>query len=169
MERAAVWLLLSACYGFGRGGDSSQALVVRSPGSAYWEAKKNAAVTGLVRAFNQIASRSGELRSGMKVRDAEAFDAVMMDIMGALAAIPEIGISESGGRDTIRPRGPRPDRVAQLGPDMAGLIEFLKRLQNESWDSSVRRRFSTAEKQARKMLAALPEVLLELDSRQARH
>jgi hypothetical protein len=167
---AAVWLLVAACCGLGQTGDSSQrALVVRTPGVAYWEAKKIAAVTDLVGAFNQIASHAGELRSGMKVRDAEAFDAVMLDMMGALAAIPEIGISDSGGRDVIRPREPRPDRVSQLQPDMAGLVQFFKRLQNDSGGSSARGRFATAEKQARKMLAALPVVLPTLDGGQARH
>jgi hypothetical protein len=59
-----------------------------SPVLTYWPALKRAGINDLVSAFNQIGSRTIRLRAVMPQADAEAFDAVMLDMMGALVALP---------------------------------------------------------------------------------
>jgi hypothetical protein len=132
---------------------------VSSPVLTYPAAKKFPAVWQVVEAFNHLGSQAVQLRSAMRPSDAEAFDAVMLDIMGALAAIPEIGVRDSSSPDRIKPLRSRPDRVDQLRPDLAALGNFFRRLRDESSRSADRKLFGSAEKQAQKMLGALPDIM----------
>lgn len=92
----------------------------------------------------------------MSAEDADAFDAVMLDIMGALIALPVVGVAHSGDPTRITPRMPRYDRIPQIAPDLLALGKFFGRLQEAGLPASNGRMFARARKDAQKMLAALP-------------
>jgi hypothetical protein len=127
------------------------------PAPAYWAAQRRASVNDLVSAFNRISSHAGQLRAAMPKSDAEAFDAVMMDMMGALVSLPAIGLKDKPTPGAIRPTEVRPDRVGQLLPEAEGLVRFFERLRKS--DASRQELFAGAEKSARRMAAALPNAL----------
>src|SRR6185503_9739836 len=54
--------------------------------------RKSGAVHKVVDAFNAIGMQAASLRKTMRLDDAVVFDTFMLDIMAALAAIPEIGV-----------------------------------------------------------------------------
>jgi hypothetical protein len=122
----------------------------------YWPALKRAAINDLVSAFNQIGSRATRLRAVMSQADAEAFDAVMLDMMGALLSLPEIRLKTKPTAGAIRPLESRPNRVPQLTPEVDGLVRFFDRLRKNATDPAGQKLFDGAEKSARKMAAALP-------------
>lgn len=95
----------------------------------------------------------------MSAEDADAFDAVMLDIMGALIALPVVGVAHSGDPTRITPRMPRYDRIPQIAPDLLALGKFFGRLQEAGLPASNGRMFARARKDAQKMLAALPYLL----------
>jgi len=68
----------------------------------------------------------------MRAEDAQAFDAVMLDIMSALISLPGIGVAQSGDAARISPRRPRYDRVSQIAPDILALERLFGRLQQAS-------------------------------------
>jgi len=147
--RIAVSLALLA------GGAAAQV----GPASAYWDAQKSSAVHDLVSAFNQIASHAGRMRVAMSQPDADAFDAVMLDMMGALASFPGISWKDKPTSAAIRPVEARPGRVSQLKPEVEAMVRFFERLQKSSSDTAGRKLFADAQRSARKMAAALPNVL----------
>ena len=126
-----------------------------SPVLTYGRARKSAAINDLVSAFNQIGSHAGQLRVAMPQSDAEAFDAVMLDMMGALLSLPEIRLKTKPTAGTIRPLEFRPNRVPQLTPEVDGLVRFFHQLRKNATDRASRKLFDGAEKSARKMTAAL--------------
>jgi len=136
--------------------------------SAYWAAQKGGAMREVVEGFNRIGARAGKLRQAMSGQDAEAFDAVMHDIMGALAALPEVEVKGGSKPDAIRVEGARPDRIGQLRPEVAGLVKFFGRYRDSAESAENRKLFGEAEKRARRMLAALPLVMPVVERRAAR-
>jgi hypothetical protein len=130
-----------------------------SPVLTYWPALKSAAINDLVGAFNQIGSRAGQLRAAMPQSDAEAFDAVMLDVMGALASFREIGLKARPTAGAIRPAQSRPDRVPQLALEVNSLVRLFERLRKSAPDRAGEKLLAAAEKSARKMGAALPYLL----------
>ena len=90
--------------------------------------------------------------------DAEAFDAVMFDVMSGLMALPYIRL---GGPCNPRlcPPGPRPDRILQIDPDLRALDRFFSRLQRTSSPAGDARLFASARKSVKRMLASLPAIL----------
>ena len=123
------------------------------------------AVNKLVSGFNGIARRAAELRGAIKREDAEAFDAVMLDVVGALIALPSFGLVDSGDATRIRPGKPRYDRIHQIGPDLQALDTFFARVQHASSSASDARMFASARKDVRKMLSALPILLPTVSSK----
>jgi len=121
-----------------------------------------AAVADLTAGFNAIGGRASELRRAMKPNDADAFDAVMRDVMGALMALPGISSAPSPDLGTIVAK-PRPDRIGQLVPDLTGMERFFCRLSQTSDTPAQRRIFQRAHKDVVKMLAALPAALPTVD------
>ena len=120
--------------------------------------QRSVAVLAVVSGFNGIGLRGADLRHAMKTEDAEAFDAVMLDLMGALIAVPSFGLAGSGDATKIAPRKPRYDRIPQIGPELLALDKFFARLQVCSLPAEARI-FADARKNVRKMLSALPIVL----------
>jgi len=126
-----------------------------SPVPTYWRARKSAAINDLVGAFNQIGSHAGQLRAAMPQSDADAFDAMMLDMMGALVSLPEIRLKTKPTAGAIHPIEAQPNRVPQLTPEVDGLVRFFHRLRKNATDSASQKLFNGAEKSARKMAAAL--------------
>lgn len=91
--------------------------------------RKAVALADLTAGFNYIAGHAAEFRRLMTTADAEAFDAVVEDIMAALLAIPEIALKNQTNAETIRPRAPRPERLPQVIPDLTALDRFFGRIQ----------------------------------------
>jgi ABC-type enterochelin transport system substrate-binding protein len=134
------------------------------PASVYWAAQKTAATDRLVGAFNQIASHAGQLRVAMAPSDADGFDAVMLDVMGALASLPGIAWKEEHAPATVRPAEARPGRISQLQPEVEALVRFFERLKNSAGSRPNQKLFANAEKSARKMGASLPDTLPTVSS-----
>jgi hypothetical protein len=126
-----------------------------SPVLTYWRARKSAAINDLVSAFNQIGYHASQLRAAMPQSDAEAFDALMLDMMGALVSLPEIRLKTKPTAGAIRPLESRPNRVPQLTREVDGLVRFFHRLRKNATDRASQKLFGGAEKSARKMAAAL--------------
>lgn len=118
----------------------------------------------VVGGFNAIGSHASTLRRAMKADDALAFDAVLEDVMSALLAIPGIAPRDPHPVDTSL-ASCRPDRVAQLIPDMRAMERFFARLSGGSATLAQRRMFRRAQQAATKMLAALPGALPTVDAR----
>jgi hypothetical protein len=121
--------------------------------------RRSVAVNDLVSGFNGVGRHAADLRRAMKREDAEAFDAVMLDVMGGLIALPSFGLADSGDATRITPRKPRYDRIPQIGPDLLALDKFFARLQQSSSSVSEAAMFASARKNLRRMLSALPIVL----------
>ncbi len=143
-------------------------LAVSSPMRAYSDTKRFTATLDVVAAFNQIGSHAAQMRALMPRADADAFDAVMTDLMGALAALPGIAVRDSGRTDLIKPRNPRPDRLPQIRPELVGLAYFFGRLEVASSTPADRKLFAAAGKQAHRMLAGIQDALPTLDAPPAR-
>jgi len=62
----------------------------------------------------------------MSSQDARAFDSVMLDVMTALMAFPDIGVADSEDSSRIAPRQPRYDRIPRLRPNILALDELLR-------------------------------------------
>jgi len=127
--------------------------------------RKFVAGNDLVTGFNAIGSHAAALRRAMKREDADAFDAVMLDVMSALIALPDLRLVHSGDANRITPRMPRYDRVPQIGPDLLALERFFSRLRQASSSVADARLFTNAQKSARRMLSALPFVLATVSSK----
>jgi len=119
----------------------------------------------LVEGFNGLGNHAVELRRAMTPSDAEAFDAVMMDVMGALIALPCLQLRSRDHPYLLRPPGPRYDRIPQLDPDLQALDGFFARLQQTASSAADARMFGRARKNVRKMLAALPAAMPTLSAR----
>jgi hypothetical protein len=92
----------------------------------------------------------------MEPTDSAAFDAVMLDVMSALMAIPEIGVKDPRSQVRIVPVRPRADRLGQLEPDVRALHKFFGRLTTESRSAADRKLLRFAQEQVQRMLKALP-------------
>lgn len=119
------------------------------------------AVRDVAQGFNRIGSHAVDLRRAMTREDAEAFDAVMLDVMSSLIALPYFGLRDrdSGDPVLLRPTRPRYDRIPQIGRDLQALDRFFVRLQLTAQSTADARLFARAGKDVRRMLAALPEAL----------
>ncbi|HUA58186.1 MAG TPA: hypothetical protein VML19_05485 [Verrucomicrobiae bacterium] len=95
----------------------------------------------------------------MAKEEAGAFDAVMLDVMSALIALPAIGVANSGDETRIKARQPQFERIPQIEPDLLALDRFLARLEHKCVSATDARVFSRARKNVRRMLSALPMVL----------
>jgi len=120
----------------------------------------------VVQGFNEIGTQAVELRRGMTRRDAEAFDAVMLDVMSALTALPYVRMVNSPPVGLV-PDRPRYDRVPQLEPDLRALERFFARLQGTATSPAEARLFARSRKSVRKMLAGLPEIMPTLAAKSA--
>ena len=120
---------------------------------------KAAAVNKVVDAFNRIGMHGAELRKTMSPDEAIAFDAIMIDVMAALATIPGISLKNWDNPETIKPQRPKPERLSQLAPNLAGLDKFFARLLAASRNSADRAVLTSAQKSLGQMIAALPDVL----------
>jgi hypothetical protein len=149
------------------GSDFELATPVKTPSLAPGNIalRRFVAVNDLVSGFNGMGRRAADLRHAMKREEAEAFDAVMLDVMGALIALPSFGLVDSGDATRIRPRKPRYDRIPQIGPDLLALDKFFARLQHASSSASDARMFASARKDVRRMLSALPILLPTVSSK----
>src|SRR5258708_7681688 len=138
--------------------EQSYTASVNSPVTENRAAIRFQAVLNLTDGFNVLGGNATAYRKSMSVDDAAAFDAVMLDLMEALTALP--GISTRGSHGTeIAPRASRPDRIPQIQPELEGLDKFFGRLLENSSTTADRKMFERARKSARKMLAALPDTL----------
>jgi hypothetical protein len=127
---------------------------------------KSLAVRDLTMGFNTIGQHASVLRGAMSTRDAEAFDAVMLDVMSALLALPGVDLAPSGDPARITPTAPRYDRIPQIAPDLLGLENFFARLDKTARSASQSRLFDQARKSVQKMLKALPRALPTLSVQQ---
>ena len=122
-------------------------------------ALRKAAVHDIVAGFNRLGSHAADLKTAMTAHDADAFDAVLLEIMSGLIALPEFGLRNSGDPDLIRPAKPRSDVVARLGSDLRVLEGLLARLQSSASSAAQVRMFNQARKDARKVSVGLQQVL----------
>lgn len=125
----------------------------------------HSAVAVMVSQFNAIGGHAAKLRQAMTQKDAEAFDAVMRDVMSALMALPGISAKSPHNPETILPEKARPDRITQLGPDLVGLERFFERLSRTTGTAEDRKMFRDAQHNTRKMLAALPSSVPTVSSK----
>jgi hypothetical protein len=155
MNRTCTTLILAAIAwrSFGQSGET----VLPS------DTRRAVAVANLVAGFNAIGQHAAKLRQAMKPGDAEAFEAVMEDVMSALMALPGISVRNPHNPETITPDQARPNRIAQLAPDLAGLEKFFGRLARTSGAPGGRKMFCQAQQNIKKMLAALPASLPTVD------
>lgn len=119
-----------------------------------------------VAAFDAVGGHARELRRAMIALDAEAFDAVILDLMGALIALPYFRLGD-GDPGLVRPRRPRPDRIPRIEPDLRGLDRFFERLSRTASSEADSRMFTRARKDAQRMLAGLATVLPPVSAKPA--
>lgn len=121
-------------------------------------AARSRAVVELTQGFNALGGNASAYRRSMSAGDGRAFDAVMLDLMGALMALPGISRRDSHGA-AIAPSGSRPDRIPQIVPDLEGLKAFFQRLSAASRSDADRKMFNRARKSTTRMLAAVSEAM----------
>jgi hypothetical protein len=158
---AACLLLVSAAAGAAAQELALPELGARggSQSADYAAQRRFAAVNDVVSAFNYIGGHASELRRLMSERDAQAFDAVVEDIMAALLALPDIAVRVPAGTGTIKPRRARPDRVAQLVPDLTGLGQFFDRIAANRAGKADLNLLRACRSRVRQMLRAVPLLL----------
>jgi hypothetical protein len=121
--------------------------------------RKAGAVHKVVNAFNVIGMQAASLRKTMSLDDAIVFDCSLLDIMTALAAIPEIGLKNWNNPETIKPERVLPDRLAQLPTNLADLEKLFSRMRAASQNSSERKLLAAAQRSVGQISGALPEIL----------
>jgi hypothetical protein len=121
--------------------------------------RKAGAVHKVVNAFNVIGMQAASLRKTMGLDDAIVFDELLLDVMTALAAIPEIGLKNWNNPDTIRPERVRPDRLVQLPSNLAGLDKLFLRVRATNQNPSERKLLAAAQRSIGQISEALPEIL----------
>ena len=108
--------------------------------------------------FNYIGSHAVQLRGFMTAAEAEAFYAIIEDVMAALLALPEISLKRPQGSDLVQPRRARPDRLPQGAPNLNALDRFFTRLLDRANNASDRKLLLSSRAAARRALRGFSEL-----------
>jgi hypothetical protein len=121
--------------------------------------RKAVAVQKVASSFNVIGMQAADIRKTMSLKEAIAFDDLMLDIMAALAAIPEIGVKTGNDPETIKPEQPRPEKIDQLPDNLAALDRLFAMVRAASRNPADRKLLTAAQRSIGRISGALPEML----------